>query len=290
MSSQRGYSQKTERPTTGRTGKPQQPTKPAGGPSQSLQLPRAASQRSASVSFNFRIDSLSPNWAALGPQQDEIGRWIPPFHWNAYHAADGNLYRWRGGRITHAPQATPGAKYSSVTVFTQYPDTQHFLAVPFDARTQNVVENNGWRSLGFHHVEVHEDGPQYSELDFDPPSPEHHLVAPGPSGSSWVNELFTEQYRHNINSDPNPPPESAGLIGKLTLILALVAFVRPLADLHTSLTAHVAPRQWLPYNLVSNGLTQYRGMVVTIWLDRQSDTTADVLRAFEQGEYGPIFR
>ncbi|MCJ1437589.1 hypothetical protein MMC27_006976 [Xylographa pallens] len=250
MSSRLGRYQKT---ASGRTGNPQKLTKPASAPSESSKLPRTTSQYPASISFFFRIDSLSPDWTALEPQYDGNGWWIPPFHWNAYHDANGNLYCWRDGHITYAPQANRGAEYSSATVFTHHPNTQHFLAVPFDARTRNVVEHNNWRRLGFHHVELQEDGPQYSELDFDPPSPEHHLVAPGSSSNSWVNELFTPQYRHNVNSDPNPPPESAGLIGKLTLILALVAFVRPLAELNTSLTAHIGPRRWLPYNLESNG-------------------------------------
>ncbi|MCJ1382001.1 hypothetical protein MMC17_005113 [Xylographa soralifera] len=295
MSSQRVYTYKTGKPSTGRTGNSQKPAKPASAPSvgESSKLPRTASQYPPSISFIFRIDNLSPNWTALEPQYDGNGWWIPPFHWNAYNHADGNLYSWRDGRIAYAPQANRGAVYSSATVFTHHPDTQHFLSVPFDARLQNVIQHNGWKTLGFHHVELQEDGPQYSELDFDPPGPEHNLVAPavpGSSSSAWVNELFTAQYRHNVNSGPNPPPESAGLTGKLTLILALIAFVRPASELNTSLTTHVGPRQWLPYNMVPNGRTQYRGMVVTIWLDGHSDTTAERLRAFEHGDYGPIFR
>ncbi|MCJ1401451.1 hypothetical protein MMC11_004664 [Xylographa trunciseda] len=293
MFSRKGLTQKTGKLSTGRTGNSQTLARPASVIPESSKVPRAVPQNLGPIDFIFRIDALGPNWAALEPQYDVNEWWIPPFHWNAYHHVNGILYCWRDGLITHAPGANRGAVYSSATVFTHHPDTQHFLSVPFDARTDNVIQNNGWKRLGFHHVELQEGGPQYSELDFDPPSPEHHLVAPAAPGSlssAWVNELFTAQYRHNVNSGPDPPPESAGLTGKLTLILALIAFVRPAADLHTSLTAHVRPRQWLPYNTPPNGRTQYRGMVVTVWLNGQSDTTAERLRAFERGDYGPIFR
>ncbi|MCJ1246782.1 hypothetical protein MMC30_003991 [Trapelia coarctata] len=244
------------------------------------------------TAFLFRIDQLAPNWDELVAQFTEHGYWNPPFYYNAYQRAQGSLFRWKDGLVTPvAAGTTLGQQYSCATVFTQSPWTGHFLVAEFDAQTRNVSQHGGWHTLGFNHVPHPTEDSEYSELDLDNTCSEHHLVAPVNSGTpSWVNDLFTAQYKYNAQTDANPPQESAGLIGKLSLLLALVAFSRPPAHIASVLMNHVRAGRWEPLGTTEHGRIKYRGMVVTIWLDPASNTTAQVLRAIERGSYGAFFR
>lgn len=182
------------------------------------------------------------------------GHWNPPFYWNAYTDTEGQLYRWKDGQITPVlSTTTKGEEYSCATVFTQATWTQHFLAVDFDARRRNVTEN-GWQTLGFNHVQGPTEDSEYSELDFAQYTDQHHLAAPSVAGlPAWMHELFTSQYRYNSQHDSDPPPESAGLIGKLSLLLALVVFSRPYQHLHSVLTQHVRKGRWVAHNSNEHG-------------------------------------
>lgn len=150
-----------------------------------------------------------------------------------------------------------GEQYSCATVFTQSPWTGHFLVAEFDAQTKNVSENGGWHTLGFNHVprtSDDSDDSEYSELDLADRCGEHHLVAPAEAGRpSWVNDLFTAQYKYNPQTDENPPQESAGLIGKLSLLLALVAFSRPATQIGPVLTNHVRLGRWESLGTTEHG-------------------------------------
>lgn len=147
-----------------------------------------------------------------------------------------------------------GEQYSCATVFTQSPWTGHFLVAEFDAQTRNVSEHGGWHTLGFNHVPHTSDDSEYSELDLADRCGEHHLVAPAEAGRpSWVNDLFTAQYKYNPQTDENPPQESAGLIGKLSLLLALVAFSRPATQIGPVLTNHVRLGRWEPLGTTEHG-------------------------------------
>ena len=207
------------------------------------------------TSFIFRIDSLSPDFDKLEPQQTAHGYWDPPFYWNAYKKQTGALYRWRDGLITLAsPGTTPGQLFSCATVFTQSPSTQHLLVVEFDAQTRNVSQNGHWQNLGFNYVQHQSEDAQYSELDLGRRTSEDHLVAPPSAGrSEWMRELFTSQYRYNDQHDEVPAPKSAGLIGKLCFILAFVAFSRPAPHLHSVLTNNVRLGRWIPHGSPEHG-------------------------------------
>ena len=45
-------------------------------------------------------------------------------------------------------------RLKAATVFSQFPNTHHLLAVSFDAQTRSVMESQeGWRVLSFHHIQ-----------------------------------------------------------------------------------------------------------------------------------------
>ena len=153
-----------------------------------------------------------------------------------------------------SPGTTRGQLFSCATVFTQSPSTQHLLVVEFDAQTKNVSENGHWQTLGFNHVQHQSEDALYSELDLDCRAAEHHLVAPPRAGGSeWMNELFSSQYRYNPQHDEDPAPNSAGLIGKLCFMLALVAFSRRTSYLDSVLRNNVRLGRWVPHGSTEHG-------------------------------------
>ena len=139
-------------------------------------------------------------------------------------------------------------QHSTVTVFTQRPDTDHLLAVNFDAETRNVCEEpGGWRVLTFDHYPNGQNG-TYSYVHLV--GAEQHLAAPG--SHDWMPQLMPAIYDYqtvNVNGVPvTPRTQSAGLIGSLPLLLALAAFSAPPNSLAAAFS-RVQPGMWLPHNL-----------------------------------------
>ena len=138
-------------------------------------------------------------------------------------------------------------QHSAATVFTQRPDTDHLLAVNFDAETRNVHEEpGGWKVLTFHH---RPDGPNNTYSYVDVVGAEQHLAAPG--SHNWMPQLIPSIYDYqevNINGLPvRSRTQSAGLIGSLPLLLALAAFSAPPASLAVAFSC-VQPGTWIPHS------------------------------------------
>ena len=146
-------------------------------------------------------------------------------------------------------------QHSAATIFTQRPDTDHLLAVDFDAATKNVDEDpRGWKVLTFHH---HANGQNGTYSYVDVVGAEQHLAAPG--SNDWMPQLMPGIYDYqevNINGVPvTSGTQSAGLIGSLPLLLALAAFSAPPDSLATAFSC-LRPGMWLPHNLHS-GRSEY---------------------------------
>lgn len=199
------------------------------------------------MSFLFRIDHLSLQDNSIGVQEGI--HWTPPQRSNEYDRQLGPLYRWTDGEVTVVQpndRANTSAldPYECATVFTQYPDTHHFLAVAFDASSQNVSDEGGWYELGFdHHRQPANPDLVYSYFEIR--GHRHHLATPRPA--AWIQQLFPTQYHH-----PNQPGQMVpftGLTGQLTLLLAIVAFSCPENSLDYVLQNCLRQGEWTPHEL-----------------------------------------
>ncbi|KAL8882778.1 MAG: hypothetical protein Q9215_004310 [Flavoplaca cf. flavocitrina] len=133
--------------------------------------------------------------------------WAPPNRKDAYlrDAANARLFRWIGGRMTDiSAESTIPAKrslYSVATVFTQWPDTPHILAVTFDAEKKDVAEEcGGWKVLSFDYV--HQPEPQQLYSSVSVTGSQQRLAGPG----SGINLIL------DVSSDPRLTPVLASLI------------------------------------------------------------------------------
>ncbi|KAL9007911.1 MAG: hypothetical protein Q9173_006908 [Seirophora scorigena] len=218
--------------------------------------------------------------------------WAPPNIKTAYHrdSTKAKLFRWKGGRVTEISNDTSsiGSVYRAATVFTQYPDTHHLLAVEFDAETKNVYEEpGGWKVLSFKHI--HGPGTQNTwRSSIALFGDAQQLAAPG--SSQWMPQLVPKIYDY----DPGQAttiPRSAGLVGNLPILFALPAFSAMPDMLSAVLTWHLRPNTWVPHGWV-HGCEKHRGMIVTVYLDPANSKTSTnfLLDRLEAGEWGPFYQ
>ncbi|KAL8855678.1 MAG: hypothetical protein Q9178_007689 [Gyalolechia marmorata] len=177
--------------------------------------------------------------------------------------------------------------YSIATIFTQYKDTNHLLAVTFDAEKRDVREEyGGWKVLSFDHIVVPQDGTQrtyYSSVGVA--GAERQLAAPG--SPTWIGQLLPSIYDYDSGE---PQRTSGGLIGNLPLLFALPAFSAQPDRLSHVLTSCMKPNKWQRHNL-PHGHIEERGMVVTVFLDpsNKKGSTKALLDRLQEGYYGPFY-
>ena len=215
-------------------------------------------QQQPPISFIFRIDSLLPIDPSLGSQRPG-DPWRPPDELHRYRCTLGNWYRWKDGVVTLVPstqvawlnQGTPlhtartcTSLHRTATIFYQH-DAREFLAVEFDAQQDNVRSNPpGWHRIGFaYDRDPRDPNRRYSYLHVAGDEP----CLPAPGSSLAIQQLFPESYHYDPHSGPNPPINSAGVIGQLPLLLALAAFSRTGPNLHSTLTNNLRKNTWHPY-------------------------------------------
>ena len=137
--------------------------------------------------------------------------------------------------------------FSEVTVFTQMPDTQHLLAVSFDAATINVRDQYRWLPLSFQHIRIGHSDTKYSSVQVV--ASQQHLAAPG--APHWIPQLLPAVYDYprtdHEGRSLSTSVTSAGLIGSLPLLLALAAFSAPENLLDTILTQCLRRGAWVSH-------------------------------------------
>ncbi|KAI4137427.1 MAG: hypothetical protein L6R39_007297, partial [Caloplaca ligustica] len=168
------------------------------------------------LSCVVKYEEVSPDFNKQPTRHGQNGNnfWAPPNIKGAYRRdkARAKLFRWMGGRVEEIDSSSLGTliPYKAATVFTQYPDTHHLLAVDFDAETKDVAdEPGGWKVLSFNHRPL--PGAQetyYSSIALF--GAEQQLAAPG--STQWVPQLLPKIYDYDSSGSATSTPKSAGLI------------------------------------------------------------------------------
>lgn len=220
--------------------------------SSSSPLPR---QIPSDISCLISYEPLEPNYQKQAIRRDPVpnGFWAPPNKRSAYHRnrTPAKRFRWRGGRMTEV-QLNPSSlsrltKYSVATIFTQYPDTNHLLAVDFDAEEKDVRENpGGWKVLSFlHKTQQPQQGIERKYSYVTVWGDEQQMAAPG--YPRLVSQLIPSIYEYDHGQATTRRPTSAGLIGLLPILFALPAFSAPTHRLAQVLTGQLRPNTWIPH-------------------------------------------
>ncbi|KAL8767920.1 MAG: hypothetical protein Q9209_005708 [Squamulea sp. 1 TL-2023] len=247
------------------------------------------------ISCLVLYEPLSPNY---DKQPIRVGTdggnkfWAPPNRKNAYNRskAGTRLFRWMGGRMTDITAKELNKKYSPysvATIFTQYRDTHHLLAVTFDAERKDVAEENGgWKVLSFDHIPQQGTPPTYYS-SVGVAGDQQQLAAPG--SPAWMPQLLPAIY--NYDSRQIPAPISAGLIGNLPILFALPAFSAQPEKLSDVLTSSMQPNRWLKHQGLPHGHISERGLVVTVFLDpsNKKGSTKTLLDQLQNGYFGPFY-
>lgn len=180
-----------------------------------------------------------------------FGNWCPPIQHTDFQPRPGTLFRWLGGTVTAVAPNDPARSgnrtlFGAATVFTQYPDSTHIVAVNVDAGMTDAADQNGsWRTLSFNHVNSNNNR-YFSSVNTM--GQERHLVAPG--SQSWIRQLIPDIYDYPRQSSA-PSRASAGLIGSVPILLALAVLSAPENWLIQTLTNHIGPGTWQRHTYLS---------------------------------------
>ena len=254
------------------------------------------------LSFIAKFDSLSPNFAVQMPSMSKHGWWLPPTKRNAYAAGESYTFCWTGGKMTQMADDSPIGgikfknleKYAAATIFTQRPDTSHLLTVGFDARETSIrSRGEGWETLSFNYGRINNSAYTYSALTTR--GNYRQISAPGPR--SQIPQLLPDIYDYHPEWDANgrliPSPRiHAGLVGHLSLLLALPVFSAPRTALTVVLRQCLRPGVWRAHQFrPPAGHEKFRGAVVTVYLDPTNPkwSTEENLDRLQNGEFGPFY-
>lgn len=263
--------------------------------------------------FLFKIDFIIPDPDKQSEIRTGIQHWTPPTISKAITTIGTTGWcQWSNSCIR--PARTEGDRNSKVCSLFFDSECQHYLGVPFDCREIDVKEywkewGVGWRRVMFRYV-VDDRGiaAPISVMGFDL---EHNVIAAVGSTSPWMPQLIPESYANNSDDAVNCF-ETTGIAGDLSLLVALAAFandsLQPLniPRLLQFIERCFQPPEWkahnipfrseycLPFGLRNTKLIvsgkHATGVVVSIRLDPDAKISADHLKAFQNGVYGPLIR
>lgn len=255
------------------------------------------------LTFIVKIQEIRPDYSVQPNRSTENknGFFLPPDRRTAFYQGDATYFRWQHGRMSTLSDPngwifalldeSGPSKYSVATIFSQKHDTDHLLAVNFNASAKDVASYDpGWRVLRFDHVSQQSSSSTYSSINLS--GEQKHLAASG--SPTWMDQLLPRlyDYQHSTpGGGPIPSPTmSAGLIGSLPILIGLAAFSAPRESLRTVLLGSIRTRAWRRHDLPT-GRTPERGMVVTIYYDpmNHGSSTKDILDRLESGALGPFY-
>lgn len=186
--------------------------------------------------------------------EDKNGFFQPPVRKTAYDKEVAVYFKWYGGKMSRMQTGWPNttslvAEHSAATIFSQKDDTDHLLAVDFDALARDVAAcEPGWRVISFDHITKPNTNATYSSINIL--GGQKHLAAHG--SPAWMGQLmpYEYDYQQTVNGHPVPATTtSAGLIGSLPILIGLAAFSAHSDSLTTVLSTSVVPRAWTEHKL-----------------------------------------
>ena len=185
-----------------------------------------------------------------GPQVTQVQQWVPPSNPTLIRPRSVSWYRWNAEgltRLASPPNAAGLAQYDAASVFCQE-DNGTLLGVRIDATSQNLsVDLAGrWQPLHFVHERL-ENGRFYSYLDTVGASPTTAARQPG----HIIPQLLPPSCQSTVNGNLN-----AGLIGRLTLLIALAGFSGPPQRLNAIIEHGIRLRRWVHHDY-QHGRSKY---------------------------------
>jgi hypothetical protein len=280
----------------------------------SAPIPDSSTEMPENLGFLWSIDAIEPMYNEKYPRRAlDVGSkssndlykvWLPPNRAKMFKRRLGNVYRWRMGESQLLDDyIRPQKKFAVTSLFFQARQN-NFVAVNKDCTRFDVADEViGWAQIGFAHLPGNLSevmiGGEYDEL-----------AAPA-DGSSWMPQVLPRVYNYDKSPNRIPLPGGpGGLCGGLSLLIGMAAFSADVNYAEDVVSKCFRLNEWKKHEFETGiGRTYYpplmkyletfslqrkgyegRGVVVSIYLDPEAErVTANHLKAFERGAYGPIF-
>lgn len=178
------------------------------------------------------------------------GDWNPPNSSKAVKSEACSWFIWKAGNMTPMPpnhnQNKAVSQYCVNSIFSQGPAAPHLLAVNCNAEQKNAGDNGRWSRLKFNHRRAGNSNTYLSEIDLG--GTKNQIAAPAGS-APWKDQLLPSVYDATPTSDSQGTQAPStkvqgGLIGRLSLLIALAAFSAPANRVGEVLRNHVKPHRW----------------------------------------------
>ncbi|EEP78979.1 predicted protein [Uncinocarpus reesii 1704] len=240
--------------------------------------------------FLFKIDFIKPNYDEQSEIRIPDQKWIPPTIPQAITTVGTTgWFQWSSNGVNPA-MSTSETDFQVCSLFYNS-EHSHFQGVPFDCRKYSVKESRmrdgiGWRRVMFRYS-LHSSRLPISIMGFD----SAYNVLAGKGSSSWMPQLIPETYDNNQDENCS---EHTGIAGDLALLLAFVAFSYTINPQDPNMVLWVIHNCFKPPVWNRHPCTAPRkhgtGVVVSIRLDPESNITAEDLRNYQKGYYGPFIQ
>ena len=220
------------------------------------------STKDDSISFIARTQEMIAQFKDCGISYNQHNMWDPPKARKDVSVSHTCFFRWTDGTVEKID--TPGGPGKLVlhnvsSVFVQK-ETGHLLVSDVDAKARDVSgsDSGEWKRLLFTHKRLSKRGRDYyTALEF---AGDQRLTA-APMSGHCVPQLMPPVY-NNVQSGK----ENAGIIGELSLLIALAVLSAKKENTAAVLKKSIAPREWLKHSGES-GRGQLRSQFIKFYFD-----------------------